>query len=183
MFTPGTIISEFTSKKGKKIVFRLPVLDDVPLLTQYVNTISDEDTFVTLSGEHYTEEEEQKVVEEWIMKMSKNDKVVLVGFDGPTLVAIADIDRLARRSKHVGHLGISIAKDYRDEGIGTKLMETLVELARKMGLQMIELVAYLPNTQAIHVYTKVGFKEVGRIPKKALFHGELIDEVIMLKSL
>jgi RimJ/RimL family protein N-acetyltransferase len=183
MFTPGTVIHEFTNKKGREITFRFIVESDAPLLLDYINTLSREDTFIRLSGEQYTLAEEQKYVGDWLVQINANNKIALVALDGEKVVSFATVDRLERRSKHVGHLAISVAKEYREEGIGKEILITLLELSPRMGLQMIELSAYSPNKIAIGLYSKLGFNEVGRIPKKALFHGELVDEVIMVKFL
>lgn len=182
MFAPGTVVHEFVSKKGREITFRFVLESDAPLLLDYINTLSKEDTFIRLSGEQYTLVQEQKLATEWLVQINENNKIALVALDGEKVVSFATIDRLERRSKHVGHLAISVAKEYREEGIGKEILTTLLELSPRMGLQMIELTVYSPNEAAIGLYTKVGFKEVGRIPKKALFHGELIDEVIMINS-
>ena len=159
MFPPGTIISEFTSKKGKQIVFRLVCEDDLEQMHSYVNHLSREDTFVSFSGEQLTATYQDNIV------------------------GVADISRMKRRSKHVGYLAISLSSEYREEGIGSELIQTLCELGKKIGFQMVELAVYSVNERGIHVYEKVGFVEVGRIPKKALFHGELVDEIIMVKFL
>lgn len=183
MFTPGTVVHEFVSKKGREITFRFVLESDAPFLLEYINTLSIEDTFIRLSGEQYTLEQEQKYVADWLVQINANNKIALVALDGEKIVSFATVDRLERRSKHVGHLALSVDKEYREEGIGKEILTTLLELSPKMGLQMIELSAYSPNEIAIGLYLKLGFNEVGRIPKKALFHGELVDEIIMVKFL
>lgn len=183
MFALGTVVHEFVSKKWREITFRFILESDVSLLLDYINTLSSEDTFIRLSGEQYTLVQEQKFVDDWLVQINANNKIALVALHGERVVSFATVDRLERRSKHVGDLAVSVAKDYREEGIGKEMLTTLLELSPRMGLQMIELTAYSPNEIAIGLYAKLGFKEVGRVPKKALFHGELVDEVIMVKFL
>ncbi len=183
MFPPGTIISEFTSKKGKQIVFRLVCEDDLEQMHSYVNHLSREDTFVSFSGEQLTLEEEKKYLDEKLGHLSRGDGFLLAATYQDNIVGLADISRMKRRSKHVGYLAISLSSEYREEGIGSELIQTLCELGKKIGFQMVELAVYSVNERGIHVYEKVGFVEVGRIPKKALFHGELVDEIIMVKFL
>jgi RimJ/RimL family protein N-acetyltransferase len=183
MFTPGITISEFASKKGKNIVLRLPYEDDVEQMLHYINTLSKEDTYISRSGEQLTLAEEQKYLDKALENLEKGNGFLLLAIHNNQQVGIADVTRMEGRSKHVGRLNISLAIEFREEGIGSEMISILSDLARKIGLQMLELIVYSVNERGIHVYTKSGFKEVGRIPKKALFHGELVEEVIMVKHL
>jgi len=85
--------------------------------------------------------------------------------------------------KHVGALGIVIKDGFRDAGIGTEMIKTLIEHARAMGLKVLTLAAFAANQRALHVYQKLGFAQVGRIPRKYFKEGRYIDEVLMAKVL
>ncbi|CAN5137268.1 GNAT family N-acetyltransferase [soil metagenome] len=183
MFTPGTIIAEFTSKKGKNIVFRLAYGSEIEQLTNYINELSREDTFVTFSGEEISLKSEREFLERMVEKAGKGDGFVMLGYENDTLVAVGDIERLEKRSRHVGSIGVSVKKGYREEGIGATLLRSMLEIAQRMGFKMIQLSVYEPNTLARGLYTALGFEEVGKIPKKILFHGELVDEIVMVKFL
>lgn len=183
MFAPGTLIHEFTSKKDHAITFRLIERDDAVGMTSYINDLSCEDTYIRLGGEQFSFEEEQRHIETWLSQMEKQEKVVVVAVFEERIIGVANVDRLDRRSKHVGHFGISIAKDFRQEGIGKELLKTVLDLGTRMGLMMIELSVYSPNEVGIALYQKLGFEEVGRVPKKILFHDQLVDEIIMVKFL
>jgi len=52
-----------------------------------------------------------------------------------------------------------------------------------MGTKLLVLGVYSTNHIALHVYRKVGFKEVGHIPKYFCEDDKFIDEVIMAKML
>lgn len=183
MFESGQVIETFTTREGNDILFKFPSLSDVEKLRNYINELSLEDTFITLSGEQYSVEEEKKVVEEWVDEMSKGDTAVIVGWLEDKVISITQVTRGTRREKHVGTIGISVRKGYREEGIGTRSMELLESFAHQMNLKLLVLHVYQPNDHALYVYEKVGYKEVGRIPKGSLFHGEYIDNIIMVKHL
>jgi RimJ/RimL family protein N-acetyltransferase len=80
---------------------------------------------------------------------------------------------------HVGGIGIAIKEGFRDIGIGTEMMKTLIRQARVMGLKVLRLSAFESNKRAIDVYEKVGFVQTGRIPQKFFKEGTYVDEVIM----
>jgi len=63
------------------------------------------------------------------------------------------------------------------------MMKTLIDQARKMGLKILTLTVFATNKIAIHVYKKVGFKEVGRIPKAIYRNEKYIDRIIMVKEI
>lgn len=100
---------------------------------------------------------------------------------GGRVVASSDIHVLGGYEKHVGVLGIVVQKGFRDSGIGTEMMKTMIEQARTLGLKVLTLQAFATNKRAIHVYENVGFVETGRIPKKFFKENQYIDEVIMTK--
>lgn len=76
---------------------------------------------------------------------------------------------------HVGMLGIRIKSLYRGIGIGTIIMEMLIEESKKAGLKVLVLDVFDTNRIAKKFYEKIGFKEVGRIPKGVCKNGKYIN--------
>lgn len=188
MFQPGKIVKTFTSKSGKKIVIRYPQWEDLNQLTEYINKLSDEDTFTTFSGEKITKEEEGKTLGNWFLHMEKGDKIVLGCFCGNQLVGLSNIDRNAsnrKRSLHVGRFAISVAKEFRNDGIGFELAKTIIDLAKKNinGLKMITLEVFSLNQKAINLYQKLGFKPYGVLKEGIYYQGNYVDEVKMVLTL
>lgn len=62
---------------------------------------------------------------------------------------------------HVGRLGIGVAREYRQKGIGRRLLNYCLPLAVKFGLEKIELEVFSDNIPAIRLYASVGFKVEG----------------------
>jgi ribosomal protein S18 acetylase RimI-like enzyme len=69
---------------------------------------------------------------------------------------------------HVGILGIAVKSGYRRIGIATKLIETLIEEAKKQMPKNIILDVYENNFPSKDAIQKLGFKEVRKI-LKAIF--------------
>ena len=77
-----------------------------------------------------------------------NEKIV--GFSGiKTMVDEADI------------MNIVVKKDFRNQGIGSLLLENLIDLAKKQNLTSITLEVMEENFPAIHLYKNFGFHQVG----------------------
>ncbi|KAB8135806.1 GNAT family N-acetyltransferase [Gracilibacillus oryzae] len=58
-------------------------------------------------------------------------------------------------------LGIAVTREVRGRGLGTLLMESMIEHARKEGFKSISLSVDQENNCAIHVYKKLGFEDYG----------------------
>jgi RimJ/RimL family protein N-acetyltransferase len=153
--------------------------DDFRALLSYANDLITEDTFIMLSGNPLTPEEEQSYLDDAIRKVMDNRKIHLVievngHFAGSSEVRIFD-----KRKSHVGEIGISLAADYRDEGIGFVCLETLIGEAKKLGLRMLTLTCFETNERAIHTYEKAGFIKAGVIPELLSYKGKYIGEILM----
>lgn len=64
-------------------------------------------------------------------------------------------------------------------GVGTELMRSIVEEAGRRGLRILLLETSSLNRRAIHVFEKVGFREVGRIPLGLMIDGGYVDTLLM----
>jgi N-acetylglutamate synthase-like GNAT family acetyltransferase len=55
---------------------------------------------------------------------------------------------------------MAVTDKYQGLGIGKKLLETCIEKAKSLGVKHIELVSHKKLGPAIHLYKKLGFKEI-----------------------
>ncbi len=72
---------------------------------------------------------------------------------------------------------IAVKKDFRLNGIGTKLLEALIDFSRKHA-SSITLEVNTENTIAIHLYEKYGFESLG---KRNKYYNNKFDAYIMTK--
>lgn len=108
------------------------------------NLISDFDNFWTY--QILKEELESENSRYLIARM--NDEIV--GFAGiKVILDEADI------------MNIVIKKNYRNQGIGTLLLENLISLAKRLNLKSLSLEVSEKNFPAIHLYQKFGFESLG----------------------
>lgn len=59
--------------------------------------------------------------------------------------------------QHAGQLGMTVAAEYRGQGIGKALLKCAVEYAYKTGLKRLELEVFAGNFAAIALYEQYGF--------------------------
>jgi putative acetyltransferase len=85
-----------------------------------------------------------------------------------------------RAERHAATLGISVAREWRNQGVGSKLMARAIEWARSTGIvTRIELHVFTRNVAAIHLYEKYGFEVEGRLRRAAYRDGEYQDNLVM----
>jgi ribosomal protein S18 acetylase RimI-like enzyme len=156
---------------------------DAPALLAFINALSAERTFVLLQGEQLTLEQEEDWLRARLAEHAAGDLVHLVVVAGDRVVGSAGVGRGKGIERHVGTLGISLAADYRGLGLGSRLLQAVLEEAecRLDGLRMVQLHVFGNNELALRLYEKHGFIEFGRLPGGVLYHGQYVDGVSMFR--
>ena len=69
------------------------------------------------------------------------------------------------RCGHIANASYAVAADQRGKRIGEKLVVHSLEMAKESGFRIMQFNAVVANNKgAIHLYKKLGFKELGIIP-------------------
>lgn len=179
------IIYKNKTKTGRIISFRYPTIDDLQIITNFMNKISKERTFISFQGEEIKLENEKKWLKSTIQKIKNKEKVYIMAFIGKNFVGSSDIDLQDKIKFCQGFFGIIIDKDFRGDGIGKILMEQVIKEAKKnmKNLKIITLEVFGSNSIAQNLYKKLGFVEFGRLPEGIKYKNEFIDEVLMYKKI
>lgn len=178
------IIYEGKTKTGKDIIVRYPDISDLENLLNFINTISDERTFITYQGEHETLESEGKWLRGLLERIENKKSTHLLVYCGSELVGQCGIELKSKTSKHIGVLGITIAKNFRGEGIGKLIFDlTLKEAIKALpDLKIITLEVYSTNEIARELYKKMGFVEYGILPGGVSRNNTFEDAILMYKN-
>ena len=78
-------------------------------------------------------------------------------------------------------MNLAVSPEYRRQRIGESLVTSLVEYLQKNGVLALLLEVRVSNAQAIALYHKMGFEQVGRRPK--YYHHPREDALILRKEL
>jgi ribosomal protein S18 acetylase RimI-like enzyme len=81
--------------------------------------------------------------------------------------------------RHCGVLGIGLLGEYRERGLGKKLMLMTLEAAYTFGLTRVELSVRHDNARALGLYRKVGFEIEGQKRRAVLVDGVYHDLIVM----
>jgi len=176
---PGDTYKEAVLRDGRKAVLRTPDWRDLDRLLAFIGKLVEERAEIVRTMKPSRNEEA-----EWLGRrlaaIEKGSLVSSVAELNGRVVASSEVEQRTPQYpelSHVGVLGIAILKDARGLGLGTILMQSLIQLSKQIGLKVIILDMFATNTVARRLYEKVGFVEVGKIPKAIYRDGNYIDLV------
>ncbi len=182
-FVPGKVIRQF-SLQGRKVVFRYLKKSDFEDTLKHINRLVDEKAYLIVQKKQ-TRGKQRKWFADALKAAKKGDRIkICVEVDGK-FAGTGEVDRKKGDAhRHVGTLGIALESSFRNMGIGTELIRTLDNLARKeMKIKVLRLSYLAPNSVAKHLYEKLGFREIGRVPMGVTHYGKYHDHVLMAKVL
>jgi ribosomal protein S18 acetylase RimI-like enzyme len=111
---------------------------------------------------------------------AEDPMVVAIGDDA--VVGWCDIRRDRRQTRqHRGALGVGVIAAWRGRGVGSRLLDAALRLARERGFARIDLDVHADNAAAIALYEKFGFAREGLQRDGALIDGHHVDVVLMAR--
>ena len=175
---PSDWETEFTAKNGKKVVFRPELLSDTEMLWKMFSTLSKESVSNLLPP--FTRER----VESWTHNINYDEVLAIVAVveedNEQRIIGSASLKFSPQEAlKHKAELGLSVHDDYQKMGIGTALLNHLIDVAGMKKLKKVWLHVSTYNDRAIRVYTKAGFTIEGKLCKESCINGKYRDEYTM----
>ena len=121
--------------------------------------------------------------EAFIAGLGPDDHNFVAVLDDGTVIGCAGLTVCSNpRMRHVGEVGLFVHADYQGRGVGTTLMETLLDLADHwLMLVRVELEVFADNEQAIRLYEKLGFEKEGLLRMTTVWNGRYVDEYKMAR--
>ena len=117
------------------------------------NLSYDENTF------SISEERERRFIERF--EKSKTD-IMLVAMVGDIVVGNAIVERnRTKRYAHRAEISITVIKEFWGRGVGTRLMQMMIDFAKETGVEILYLEVRSDNARAISLYEKFGFSKIG----------------------
>ncbi|MDO5521949.1 MAG: GNAT family protein [bacterium] len=167
-------------KNGMSLTIQEAVKSDAQQIIEYLNTIGGESDNLLFGANEFdlSVELEENFIER--AKQSPNS-VVFVGRINDEIVCLGNAREYERkRISHIQELGVSVKKKYWGIGVGTCLMQALIQSAKETKtIKILHLGVKADNTAAIYLYKKMGFEEMGRFKKFFKIGTEYYDEILM----
>jgi RimJ/RimL family protein N-acetyltransferase len=99
-----------------------------------------------------------QVVEGWAEKIDYEQVFPLVAVVNDRIVGNATLHFFEGHARHRGEVRIFLAKDFRQRGLGTKMMQALIEIARRRSLYILEIQILAEQVNDIKAMRKAGFE-------------------------
>ncbi|MEM2928895.1 MAG: GNAT family N-acetyltransferase [Nitrososphaerota archaeon] len=148
-------------KDSREVIIRFLTIEDKDELFHMFSSMSDK--ALKWSMAPYTID----VIKRWIDNIKNS--IPLVAEYGNRIIGYAAIYKIPHpRRKGVGDLIIYLHQDFHNIGLGTAMIEKLIQLAKNERMHKIELEVVADNKIAIHIYKKFGFQIEG-ISKDSFF--------------
>lgn len=170
-------------KNGTHVVLRCAVEDDAQAILELNQLLhSDGDGQVRLLEEYSaTSQDERKTLRSY--RDNPNWVYIVAEKDGEIIGSVHFKNGPISRLAHRGVLGIGIAPKFRSLGVGSKLLEQLIEWAETNRLiDKVSLAVVANNTRAIALYKKMGFLEEGRRVREVKYGDNIYkDDILMYR--
>jgi RimJ/RimL family protein N-acetyltransferase len=176
-----TFFTEFTSKKGLKVVLRPPKWGDIDDLFELYNELIEEEAMIGGDSER-TRDQQVDSHAEMMKAVECGRAVVVIAEAQGKVVGQSNASKRGGRLRHTAGLGVFVRKQYRNQGIGSEMMKELENQARDIGVEMLYLEVY-GISPSMRLYERLGYREHGRLPGGIKFRGEYVDCVSMYKRI
>jgi len=142
-----------TLKDGVRVLLRPMTAVDEQQLVNLFAPISNEDLRYLRDNVR-----DPAVVQGWCQTIDYSRVLPLVALVNERIVGEATLHFRHGPKRHVGELRIFMAKDFRRRGLGSKMLETLIELARKQDLHILAAEIVADQSKVIKAFKNLGFE-------------------------
>ena len=167
-------------KSGMELLLRRPKEEDAEAMIEYLNIVGGESDNLLFGKNEFRLTMEQE--REHIKSVNINDNaLMLLGIIDNQIISVSQVSAPNRkRIAHNSELAISVKKEYWSMGIGTAVMEVLIDFAKNHEtIKTISLGVKASNKKAQHLYEKLGFEKVGVHRNFFNIDGNYDDEILM----
>ncbi len=167
-------------KNGTHIILRQLMKNDETALREYLHGLPLEDRLCF--KEDVTD---PKVIQNWIYELDYDSVLPLIAQSNGRIVGDGTLQFSSIGwTKHQAEIRISIDSSLRHNGLGTLLLQNLVDIATRLGLEQLSAEIPLEHNKALCLFKKMGFEEMSIL--KGLvrnLEGQESDLVLMIKYL
>ena len=120
---------------------------------------------------------------EGFQRLGPDDHIFVAVLEDGTVIGSAGLNVHPNpRMRHGAELGILVHTDYQNQGVGTALMKTVLDLADNwLMLVRVELEVFADNERAIHLYEKFGFEKEALLRMSVVRDGQYWDNYKMAR--
>ncbi len=168
-----------TLRDGARVLFRPLVPEDrQALLDLFIHVPYEESRFIR----HNINDPE--TVSNWALNPEYEKVFPLVAVIGDRIVGNATLHFGVGPARHRAEVRIFLSKDFRRRGLGTKLIQAIIEVAKRRNLYLVEVQSVSDLVNDIKAFQKVGFEIRCTFDDYFILpDGELRDVVVLMLKL
>lgn len=171
---------EIQLKNGQVCVLWQAKEDDAKNILDYMTCVCGETNFLA-SGRgdtKWTVEQERKFIKDHLD--SDNKQVVIAEIQGHLVGITGFTGDEKARLRHTGELGIVVLRKYWGLGLGSALIECMIEWAKTTEVvRKINLRVRMDNQRALRLYERSGFVREGLVSRQFSVDGKFYDAYFM----
>lgn len=168
-----------TLESGERILLRPLKRDDGQGLVDLFGQTKDSDIVLLRNDVRDAE-----LVASWAENLDLRRVFPVIAVTGDRIVGDATLHIGTGANRHIGWVRIYLDREFRRKGIGTELMKSLIEIARRIGLQQIVAEIVSSQLQAIKAFEGLGFhREYKHTDFYLLRDSEALDLLVYIRRL
>jgi len=157
------------------IILRKYTHNDIAIITKILNEIIDEGTSFHWE-EHFSEGKVEYIISTQTEVYCACINDIPVGF-------YLLHPNSNGRCKHIANALYAVERKYRQKGIGTKLVEHSLEMAKEHGFIGMQYNSVVESNHSIKIYKKLGFEQIGIIKNGFLDINKKYQKIIIFYKL
>lgn len=142
-----------TLKDGVSVLLRPMTIEDKQRLIDLFAPISNEDLRYLRNNVR-----DPAVVEGWFDDLDYNRVLPLIALVKDQVVGQATLHFRSGPERHIGEVRIFLAKNFRRRGLGTRMLNTLIDLARRQDLDSLLAEVVADQSNVIKAFQNLGFE-------------------------
>lgn len=163
-----------------KLIIRPANTNDAPRILKHLKTVGDESDFLTFNSAYIkiTVEEEEEII---TAHNSTDNQLLFIAEYEAEIIGVSNLMASQKpRLRHIGDIGISVIQKYWGNGVGGKMIEYLINWAKKGEIiTKINLIVQQDNIGAYKLYEKLGFEKEGELRRALFIDGVYYDAYYM----
>lgn len=169
--------------ENAEIVFRHALPGDAKKIVEYLKVVGNETDNLSFSGDSIVLNEIQEA--SFIAGLEEiNNACMILALVGDQVIAIGSLEgQRQARFAHRASLGVSVRKSFWHLGIGTMMVDELIEYAYNHQLEVLDLEVITTNKRAISLYESFGFVTIGEYGNYSKVANKHLDAYIMTLDL
>ena len=165
---------------GTPVTLRPLLKADEAALVEYFGSLPPEDRLCLKD-----DVTDPKVIENWIYELNYDTLLPLIALNDGHIVGDATLHfNPIGWTRHQAELRLTTSTLFRVRGLGTTLLQNLIDIATRLGLEQISIEIPPRLDKAFYLFEKMGFKEVANLQGFVKdLEGTESDLVLMVKYL